>query len=589
MRTRATLALLLFVWLTACGVGPVNSFTSAVIAAAPGQYANPLRISLADGSLAESCPDPSVIRSQTPGDDNWYMYCTNERFHDGAPVHLMPISKSRDLVNWTYVGDVFQRMPQWAAAENGLWAPDIQYFNGRYYLYYAVSNTRQGGAAIFVATSDTPAGPWTAYSRPVVEPQAIPGRGMRSTIDSFLLQDGDKKYIFYGSFNGGISVRQVSADGLSSDPTTEVQLSPSDRYEASYVVKHDGYFYLMVSAGGCCAGPLSGYGVYVARSKDPLGPYIDKDGNSMMDARVGGTPILTMNGNRWIGPGHNAVVIDASGQDWMMYHAIDAGKPYFAGSWTRRPVMLDPIEWVDGWPMVRGGAGPSDGSQPAPIMDSTMPNSIQAALVPNDAPGAQITSASDEFNGNALSPQWSWIRVPASATYAVANGVLRFDTQNADLYETRHDASVLAEPAPNGDYMIEVKLATSEPQNGIYNFVQGGVVIYKDDSSYVKLVESSINTTRQIEFAKQMPSSNHPIYGATFLASPADATYLRLVKRSVAEHENYTAYSSHDGQTWERGGTWTHTLGANARLGLVSMSGAGFQTYFDYIRVYSLR
>ncbi len=589
MRTRASLALVLVVAFTACGVGPVTSFTTSAVLAAPGQYANPLRIFLPDGTLAESCPDPSVIRSQTAGDDNWYMYCTNERFHDGAPVHLMPISRSHDLVNWTYVSDVFDRMPPWVTSPNGLWAPDIQYFNGKYYLYYAAANTRLGGAAIYVATSDTPTGPWIPNPLPVVEPEPVPGPGMRSTIDSFLLQDGDKKYIFYGSFIGGISVRQVSADGFTSDRSTEVQLAPSDRYEAAYVVKHEGYFYLMVSAGGCCAGPLSGYAVYVARSKNPLGPYIDKDGNSMMDARVGGTPILAMNGNRWIGPGHNAVITDPSGQDWMMYHAIDAEKPYFAGSWTRRPVMLDPIEWIDGWPIVRGGAGPSDASQAAPVMDSTTPSSYQAILAPIDTPGAAIPSASDEFNGTALSPQWSWIRRPANGTYAVANGVFRLDTQNADLYETRHDASVLAEPAPNGDYMIEVKLATSEPMNGIYNFVQGGVVIYKDDSSYVKLVESSINTTRQIEFAKQVPTQRTPIYGATFLASPADATYLRLVKRSVAGHENYTAYSSHDGQTWQRGGTWTHTLGANARIGLVSMSGAGFQTFFDYVRVYSVQ
>jgi arabinan endo-1,5-alpha-L-arabinosidase len=584
-----TLAFVLMIVLAGCGIGPANSFVASTVLAATGEYANPLRITLPDGSLAESCPDPSVIHGQTSGDDYWYMYCTNERFHDNGRIHLMPISKSKDLVNWTYVGDIFQNVPSWVAGPNLLWAPDIQYFNGKYYLYYAAGNTVAGGAAIFVAISETPVGPWTAIPTPVVEPEPVPGRGMRSTIDSFLLQDGGQKYIFYGSFNGGISVRFVSSDGLTSDRASEVQVAQSDRYEAAYVVKHDGYFYLMVSAGGCCAGPLSGYGVYVARSRSPFGPYIDKDGNSMMDARVGGTPILTMNGNRWIGPGHNAVVIDAGGQDWMMYHAIDAEKPYFAGSWTRRPVMLDPIEWIDGWPTVRGGAGPSDASQPAPVMDSTSPSTYQAVMAPMDSPGTPIAASSDEFNGNRLSSQWSWIRPPASGSFAVANGVLQFNTQNGDIYEGRHDASVLTEPVPAGDYMIEVKLSTSQPITGIDNFVQGGVVIYKDDSSYVKLVASSINTTRQIEFGKQVSTSQSPLYGATFLASPSDWTWLRLVKRSAAGHELYTAYSSHDGVNWTRGGTWTHSLGPAARIGLVSMCGAGFQSYFDYIRVYTLQ
>ena len=206
-----------------------------------------------------------------------------------------------------------------------------------------------------------------------------------------------------------------------------------------------------------------------------------------------------------------------------------------------------------------------------------------------DLPGTPVASASDEFNGTALAPQWSWVRRPGSGSFAVANGVLRFDTQSTELYEGRHDASILSEAAPVGDYMVEVKLATSEPQNGVYNFVQGGLLIYKDDSSYVKLVGSSINTTRQIEFAKQMVTASFPLYGATFLASPADATYLRLVKRSASGHETYTAYSSHDGINWERGGTWTHSLGPNARIGLVSMSAAGFATYFDYVRVYSVQ
>ena len=589
MRTRISLAFALTLLLTSCGAGSATFFNSSHVLAASGSYANPLRITLPDSSLAESCPDPSVIHGQAPGDNYWYMYCTNERFHDGGYVHLLPISKSLDLVNWAYVGDVFSRNPPWTAGDNLLWAPDIQYFNGKYYLYYSVANTTMGGAAIYVVTSDSPTGPWTPILKPVVEPEPVPNRGMRSTIDSFVLQDGNQRYIFYGSFNGGISVRLLSADGLSSDKSTEVQVAQSDRYEGAYVVKHDGYFYLMVSAGGCCAGQLSGYGVYVARSQNPLGPYIDKDGNSMMDARVGGTPILTMNGNRWIGPGHNAVVTDAAGQDWMMYHAIDINKPTFSGSWTRRPVMLDPITWIDGWPLVRGGAGPSDDVQASPILDSTTPSTYLSTAAPMDAPGALIGSASDEFAGTELSPQWSWIRRPGNGSFAVANGVFRFDTQNAELYQGRHDAAILSEAAPTGDYMVEVKLATSEPQNGVYNFVQGGLVIYKNDASYVKLVASSINTTRQIEFAKQIPTLGSPLYGATFLASPADATYLRLVRRSVSGHETYTAYSSHDGMNWERGGTWTHTLGPNARIGLVSMSGAGFQTYFDYVRVYSLQ
>jgi len=190
----------------------------------------------------------------------------------------MSISKSTDLVNWTYVGDVFASKPRWVAGDGYLWAPDIQYFNGKYYLYYAVSNTRAGGAAIFVATSNTPTGPWNASPIPVVEPEPVPGHGMRPTIDPAIIQDGDQKYIFYGSFNGGISARALSSDGMTSDRGSQVQIALSDRYEAPYIVKRNGYFYLFVSAGACCDGALSGYALARRGTRaNYVGPIVAKD------------------------------------------------------------------------------------------------------------------------------------------------------------------------------------------------------------------------------------------------------------------------------------------------------------------------
>lgn len=95
---------------------------------------------------------------------------------------------------------------------------------------------------------------------------------------------------------------------------------------------------------------------------------------------------------------------------------------------------------------------------------------------------------------------------------------------------------------------------------------------------------------RQIEFGKQTNNvpAGYPQYGSTLLASPSDTTYLRIAKRSINSGDLYTAYSSHDGITWERGGTWTHALGPSAQIGLVSMNGPGFSTYFDYVHVNAL-
>jgi arabinan endo-1,5-alpha-L-arabinosidase len=65
--------------------------------------------------------DPSVIRAK---DGTFYLYATQDDWGDRV-WRLIPIFRSRDLVNWTFVGDVFQRPPAWKEAGGFLWAPDI--------------------------------------------------------------------------------------------------------------------------------------------------------------------------------------------------------------------------------------------------------------------------------------------------------------------------------------------------------------------------------------------------------------------------------------------------------------------------------
>lgn len=135
------------------------------------------------------------------------------------------------------------------------------------------------------------------------------------------------------------------------------EVALDNRYEGAQVVQHAGLYYLMLSATNCCNGPLTGYSVFVGRSGRPTGPFVDRDGVSLLAPRVGGTPVLSMNGNRWVGGGHNVVFQDAAGRDWTAYHAVDRLDPYLDPdrTLTKRPALLDPLDWVDGWPTVRGG------------------------------------------------------------------------------------------------------------------------------------------------------------------------------------------------------------------------------------------
>jgi arabinan endo-1,5-alpha-L-arabinosidase len=78
--------------------------------------------------------------------------------------------------------------------------------------------------------------------------------------------------------------------------------------------------------------------------------------------------VVLFRNDRWVGPGHNAVVTDDAGQDWIIYHAVDPANPRLANGATRRPALLDKIEWVDGWPVVNEGQGPSEKPQPKPMI-----------------------------------------------------------------------------------------------------------------------------------------------------------------------------------------------------------------------------
>lgn len=571
-----------------------------------GTYRNPLDIQIAGDGKVESCADPSVIRAQTPGDNYWYMYCTKDPLNDEDRAangdfnfHNIPMFRSLDLTHWTYEGDAFTTVPSWGEPTSGVWAPEISYSAGQYYLYYTMTDPKPevsgepgcgSESAIGVATSTSPLGPWNDLGRPVVEPRrGGPGCNFLWTFDPEVITVDGQRYIYYGSYYGGIQVRQLSSDGFNTDPATATQVTIPNRYEGAEVVQRGGFFYLFVSAGNCCNGPVTGYSVFVGRSSSPLGPFEDKEGVSLLAGRVGGTPVITQNGNRWVGAGHNTVFQDFEGQYWTIYHAVDRNDPYFAGTdnFTKRPALLDALDWLDGWPLLRGG--PSDTPQHAPAAQPGAKSKYRPHRVKEDKPGHLIAAASDEFNSDALSPQWTWVRPPAPGTYGMAGGTFRFDTQAADLFEGNNTASVLTEPAPNGNYIVEAKVKLNLPPEGCcFNYVQAGLVIYGDDDNYVRLVHVSIWETRQTEFAKEFfdPFSKRAHYGGTLVGPPADTTWLRIVKRMNGGEEHYTAYTSRNGLTWVRGGTWTHKLGNTARIGLVSMGGSGFTANFEYVRVY---
>jgi arabinan endo-1,5-alpha-L-arabinosidase len=562
-------------------------------------------------------PDPTVLHAN---DGYYYAYATGDPLNsdDRDPggnfiFHTIPQLRSADLVNWTYIGDAFSSRPDWLEPTSGMWAPDVRFINGLYYMYYVgldpkdyITGQHCGSEpAIGVATSPNPYGPWTDLGQPVVYPRANGGScNFFWTFDPAVIQDDSGQlYIYYGSYYGGIWARRLSKDGTSSDPASEVQVTIANRYEGTFVYPHGGYYYLFASATDCCRGPLSAYSVFAGRATSPLGPFVDRLGVPLTETRVGGTPVISINGNRWMGPGHNAVIPDAAGQDWFFYHAIDRNDPYLADpnpqNINKRHFMMDRLTWINGWPTVRSDYWASDTPQPAPITGPGITPSATPAPRPIDVPGSILPAFSEEFNGS-MGAQWSWVRPPPTGTTSLTEnpGYFRFRTQDADLFENNNSASVLLENAPPGDFMVEAKFEFNLPPAGCcFNYRQAGLLVYQDDDQFLKAAHVSIWETRQTEWAKEV---NQPIarparYGNTVLGPPGQpgvittTTWLRIVKRtdSTSGEQLYTAYSSFNGLNWVRGGTWTHNL-PTPKIGLFAMGGSGSIADFDYVHVYSL-
>lgn len=281
--------------------------------------------------------DPSVVRAD---DGTFYAYGTEDDWQDGEGLRLVPTVRSDDLVNWEYVGEAFEAKPGWK--DSGfLWAPDVIRMNDTYHIYYSYSEWGDENPGIGVATSDDPAGPFEDHG-PLFLSDEI---GVTNSIDPMVFHRDGTPYLFWGSFHGIYAV-ELSADGMG--VTGEKTHVAGDHYEGSYVVERDSRYYFFGSVGTCCEGVFSTYHVRVGRSDSLLGPYEDPDGDDLRDVKG---PVVVEEGDGFVGPGHNAVLTDDAGDDWLLYHGYEESEGY-VGSTPRRPLLLDRLRWEDGWPLV---------------------------------------------------------------------------------------------------------------------------------------------------------------------------------------------------------------------------------------------
>ncbi len=339
------------------GCAPLASRREAM-----ASYANPV--------LDVDFPDPATLVAE---DGFTYVYATQGNGADGA-MHNLRVARSRNLVDWTQLGDALPQKAQWASKTQDYWAPHAIAADGRYFLYYsakpdAALTDDKRGLCLAVATADRPEGPFIDSGKPL-----ICGPGFVN-IDPMAFDDPatGKRLLYWGSGFGPIKVQELAPDRLSFAPgsipidlvatvKTEDPANYQRLVEGAWVVLRGGYYYLFYSGDNCC-GPKAHYAVMVARSPNAAGPY-----QTLAEATGAANSVILEASADFIAPGHNGLVTDAQGDDWIVYHAVDAkrsrNRPTDEVN-SRRVMLIDRIEWIDGWPRVAGNR-PSSGPRPAP-------------------------------------------------------------------------------------------------------------------------------------------------------------------------------------------------------------------------------
>jgi Beta-xylosidase len=344
-----------------------------------GTYKNPI--------LYTDYSDPDAIRV---GED-YFMIASS---FCNAPA--VPLLHSRDLVNWKVINYIWDKMP----FDNydkplhgcGAWAPSIRYHEGTYYVFVPMPDE-----GIMMSKTTDPWGKWSepSFVRKVVgwiDPCPFwDDDGKAYMVTAFARSRiGFKSFLYMSPMepdcSGVLDDGQFVYDGHATQPTIE----------GPKLYKRNGYYYIFAPAGGVKPGWQT-----VLRSRNIYGPYEEK-----IVLHQGSTPIN--------GPHQGAWVDTPDGQDWFL-HFQDVGN-------TGRIVHLQPMRWVDDWPVI--GVNPDENGCGEPVLQYEKP--AVGAAYPIDAP-----EDSDFFEGEKLGLQWQWNANYREDWYSLGGGQLTLYAQES--------------------------------------------------------------------------------------------------------------------------------------------------------------
>lgn len=296
--------------------------------------------------------DPAMIRQG----NKYYLFSTG----NGVSVY-----SSTDLKSWRKEAPVFTKTPQWVTETLpgyrgiSMWAPDISFHDGKYYLYYSVSLFGKNTSCIGVAVNKTldSASPDFKWEDKGYVVHSVTGRDHWNAIDPNLVVDENNvPWLTFGSRWEGLKMVKLNKD-LVSVAKPEQWLSVANRprefgtpdsvagssaIEAPFIFRKNNFYYLFVSWDNCCSAEKSTYKVAVGRSEKVTGPFLDKNGVDLF--KNGGTLVVQGDGKEWYAAGHNSVY-NVGGTDYLLCHGYDAKDR------GRAKLVIGTLKWEDGWPV----------------------------------------------------------------------------------------------------------------------------------------------------------------------------------------------------------------------------------------------
>jgi len=386
-------------------VTEVGSAQRAASGAPGGTFANPV--------LRGGFPDPSVCRV---GDD-FYLCNSSFEYFPGLPIH-----RSRDLVNWEWVGYGLHRPEQVQGGavnlvdvkqEDGIQAPSLHYHKGVFYIIatcvYRPPGTDEGTCNNFIITATDIRGPWS-------QPHLVEGA---PGIDPDLFFDDDGKVWYVGTH----SVEPPSFPGEGEIWCQEIDLTGwrlvGGRHalwrgalhgcmfvEGPHMYKIRGKYYLMVAEGGTGFN----HAVTIAVSDNVTGPFLGNERNPILTSR-------NLSSKNWVvATGHADLVELPDGRWFMLCLGVQGG------SNMGRETHLAPVIWEEEqedwkekhwWPVVAPETGRVEHfGNPTPFEGTLqgLPSGFR-----------------DDFASETLGFEWNFRRLPRPGAFSLSErpGFLR--------------------------------------------------------------------------------------------------------------------------------------------------------------------